>query len=123
MPPGHFSNFMVQRGTIIMLGIMGADVPPIGVRPVPIPAMPIVSIFIIVPTISVSFPFTGPGDGRFSAKLLASPRDRAAAARRIERAEPRRAAAPGSPATTRGDRNPGRHPTRRRGRGLARGGT
>jgi hypothetical protein len=38
MPPAHFSNFIVQRGTIIIEGVAGAidGMPPCGIEPVPI---------------------------------------------------------------------------------------
>jgi hypothetical protein len=53
MPPGHFSIFMVQRGTIIMLGIIGAVMPPIGPMPVPMPGMPMPDRSIIIVPIMV----------------------------------------------------------------------
>jgi hypothetical protein len=52
MPPLHFSIFMVQRGTMSMLGIIGAAVPPIGAdampgMPMPGIPMPVRSIIIV----------------------------------------------------------------------------
>ncbi len=48
MPPVHFSNFMVQRGTIIMLGAIGLPAADIPVVPMPgIPAMVGRSIIIV----------------------------------------------------------------------------
>jgi hypothetical protein len=55
MPPLHFSIFMVQRGTMSMLGIIGAAVPPIvdGAMPgmlipgIPIPVRSIIIVFVI----------------------------------------------------------------------------
>jgi hypothetical protein len=41
MPPVHFSNFIVHRGTIIMFGIIGAPLAGIIPVPMPIPGMPI----------------------------------------------------------------------------------
>jgi hypothetical protein len=44
IPPVHFSMVMVQRGTMSMLGIIGAAVPPIGDAPIvgmPMPGIPI----------------------------------------------------------------------------------
>jgi hypothetical protein len=57
MPPLHFSIFMVQRGTMSMLGIIGAAVPPIGedVMPgmpmlgIPMPVRSIIIVFVIDP--------------------------------------------------------------------------
>jgi hypothetical protein len=57
MPPLHFSIFMVQRGTMSMLGIIGAAEPPIadGVMPgipmpgIPIPVRSIIIVFVIYP--------------------------------------------------------------------------
>jgi hypothetical protein len=52
MPPGHFSIFMVQRGTIIMLGaIVEAPMVGVAIPGIPMPAMPDRSI-IIVPVMS-----------------------------------------------------------------------
>jgi hypothetical protein len=53
MPPVHFSIFMVQRGTMSMLGIIGAAVPPIAegaMLGIPIPdiPMPVRSIIIVL---------------------------------------------------------------------------
>jgi hypothetical protein len=36
IPPGHFSTFIVQRGTITMFGAIGAAVEPIGMFPIPV---------------------------------------------------------------------------------------
>ena len=51
MPPLLFSNFILQRGTIIMAGIIGA-VPPPGIIPVPVPMpgipIPVRSIMIVL---------------------------------------------------------------------------
>jgi hypothetical protein len=44
MPPWHFSNLKVQRGTMTMFGVAGIALPPIGVVPmpgIPMPGMPI----------------------------------------------------------------------------------
>ena len=63
MPPWHFSNFMVQRGTIIMF--MPAGMP--GVIPVPMPVPPIMPVIIavrsiiIVPVIERSLSFRSIG--------------------------------------------------------------
>jgi hypothetical protein len=46
IPPGHFSSFMVQRGTIIMFGVM-AGMPPIGIA-LPMPVIAVRSIIIAV---------------------------------------------------------------------------
>jgi hypothetical protein len=46
MPPLHFSNFMVPRGTIIMFGIIEA--PPAGAIPVPMPGIAIPGRSIII---------------------------------------------------------------------------
>jgi hypothetical protein len=56
MPPEHFSNFMVQRGTIIMFGIIGA-VPVPGAMPVPMPGMPIPVRSIIIALVISGTPF------------------------------------------------------------------
>jgi hypothetical protein len=56
MPPGHFSNFMVHRGTIIMFGIIGV-VPLMGDMPVPIPGMPIPARSIIIAVVISGTPF------------------------------------------------------------------
>jgi hypothetical protein len=40
MPPAHFSSFIVQRGTMTMLGAIGVAGVPIGVVPMPMPGMP-----------------------------------------------------------------------------------
>jgi hypothetical protein len=55
MPPVHFSIFMVHRGTISMLGIIGAAVPPIvdgdmlgmPIPGIPIPVRSIIIVFVI----------------------------------------------------------------------------
>ena len=47
MPPGHFSIFMVQRGTIIMFGVMVGMPAPIGIVP-PMPVIAARSIIIAV---------------------------------------------------------------------------
>jgi hypothetical protein len=66
MPPVHFSNFMVQRGTIIMF--MPAGMP--GVIPVPMPVPPIMPVIIavrsiiIVPVIERSLSFGSVGRRR-----------------------------------------------------------
>jgi hypothetical protein len=63
MPPAHLSNFMVQRGTIIMF--MPAGMP--GVIPVPMPVPPIMPVIIavrsiiIVPVIERSLSFRSIG--------------------------------------------------------------
>jgi len=54
MPPAHFSNFMVQRGTMIMPGAAGAAVP-IGL-PVIMPGMPTLVRSIIIVLVIVSLP-------------------------------------------------------------------
>jgi len=56
MPPGHFSIFIVHRGTIIMLGPVGiAEGIPIEPMPwVPIPAMPIPAMPIPVRSIIIA---------------------------------------------------------------------
>jgi hypothetical protein len=43
MPPAHFSNFIVQRGTIIIEGVAGAieGMPPWGIEPM-VPIEPII---------------------------------------------------------------------------------
>jgi hypothetical protein len=43
MPPAHFSNFIVQRGTIIIDGVAGAiwGMPPCGIEPM-LPIEPII---------------------------------------------------------------------------------
>ncbi len=57
MPPWHFSNFMVQRGTIIMFIPAGM---PVGIPVVPMPVLPIMPVImaarsiIIVPVIVAS---------------------------------------------------------------------
>ena len=51
MPPAHFSIFMVQRGTMSMLGIIGVAVPPIGddaIPGIPMPGIPIAVRSIII---------------------------------------------------------------------------
>jgi hypothetical protein len=54
IPPWHFSIFMVQRGTIIMLGIIWAPMPPIGPGAMPMPGMPMpIRSIIIVPVMVV----------------------------------------------------------------------
>ncbi len=71
MPPWHFSNFIVQRGTIIMLAGMVLDPPIIGavVPDMPMPAIKFRSIVMLVislsPWFGVSHAAVGPsGDGR-----------------------------------------------------------
>jgi hypothetical protein len=56
IPPVHFSNFMVQRGTIIMLGIMG-PVPLAGAMPGPIPGIVIPGRSIIIALVISGTPF------------------------------------------------------------------
>ena len=51
MPPLHFSIFMVQRGTMSMLGIIGVAVPPIADGPMlgmPMPGIPMLVRSIII---------------------------------------------------------------------------
>jgi hypothetical protein len=52
MPPAHFSNFIVQRGTIIMFMPMGippvAGIVPADMRPIPMSDMPIIPRSIII---------------------------------------------------------------------------
>jgi hypothetical protein len=57
MPPAHFSNFIVQRGTIIMVGIIGA-VPLAGAMPAPMPGIPIPVRSIIIALVIAGTPFT-----------------------------------------------------------------
>jgi hypothetical protein len=47
MPPVQRSNFMVQRGTIMVFGIIGPE-PVLGIIPVPIPGIPIAVRSIII---------------------------------------------------------------------------
>jgi hypothetical protein len=54
MPPWTFSIFMVQRGTIIMLGIMVGAMPPTGDIPMPIPGIPMPARSIMVLIILIS---------------------------------------------------------------------
>jgi hypothetical protein len=55
IPPGHFSTFMVQRGTITMLGAIDGVIPGIIDPLTPIPGMPVVGrSIIIVPVIIIS---------------------------------------------------------------------
>ena len=52
IPPVHFSTFMVQRGTITMLGMVGVVGVPIGI-PVPIPVIPIAARSIIIAVVMI----------------------------------------------------------------------
>jgi hypothetical protein len=54
IPPWHFSIFTVQRGTIIMDGIICAPMPPMGPGAMPMPGMPMpIRSIIIVPVMVV----------------------------------------------------------------------
>jgi hypothetical protein len=65
MPPWHFSNFMVQRGTIIMFMPVGI---PVGIPVVPAPPiMPVIMAVrstIIVPVIVASLSSSAVGRSR-----------------------------------------------------------
>jgi hypothetical protein len=54
IPPVHFSNFMVQRGTIIMFCIIGAA--PDGIIPVPMPGIAIPGRSIIIALVITGTP-------------------------------------------------------------------
>jgi hypothetical protein len=56
MPPVHFSIFMVQRGTITMLGVMGVVIPGIPDPPMPIPGIPVVGRSIIIVPVMILTP-------------------------------------------------------------------
>jgi hypothetical protein len=56
MPPVHFSNFMVPRGTIIMLGIIGEA--PDGIIPVPMPGIAIPGRSIIIALVIGGTPYS-----------------------------------------------------------------
>jgi len=59
IPPVHFSIFMVQRGTITMLGAIGVDIPGIAEAPIPMPFMPVVGRSIIIVPVMIDAPFRG----------------------------------------------------------------
>jgi hypothetical protein len=59
MPPVHFSIFMVQRGTITMLGAIGVVIPGIAAVPIPMPFMPVVGRSIIIVPVMIDAPFVG----------------------------------------------------------------
>ena len=54
MPPAHFSNFMVQRGTIIMFGAIGIPVAAPVIVPGPMPVIP-ADVFSIIIVVAISW--------------------------------------------------------------------
>ncbi len=58
MPPLHFSNFIVQRGTIIMFGIIGAALAGVIPIPVPVPGIAIPGRSIIIALVITGTPFS-----------------------------------------------------------------
>ncbi|HEY1785525.1 MAG TPA: hypothetical protein VGG30_08255 [Pirellulales bacterium] len=70
MPPAHFSNFMVQRGTIIIEGVEGAidGMPPWGIEPM-VPIEPIIerSNIIVLDILNFSLNIWSAGVDRLSA--------------------------------------------------------
>src|SRR5262245_38014020 len=57
IPSLSFSTLKVQRGTITMLGAIGAAVPGIPVPPIPIPGIPVVGRSIIIVLVIIVTPF------------------------------------------------------------------
>jgi hypothetical protein len=56
IPPWTFSTVIRHRGTIIMLGAIGADVVGIGLVPIPMPGMPIPVRSIIIVLVIILTP-------------------------------------------------------------------